>query len=70
MQQQNIEALRRAYAAFNRGDIAATTEALDPNIEWIEPPEFPGGGNLPRTRGRGGVFAPIPRGLCGSDQRA
>jgi ketosteroid isomerase-like protein len=44
MQQQNIEALRRAYAAFNRGDIAATTEALDFNIVWIEPPEFPGGG--------------------------
>lgn len=39
-----IEALKRAYAAFNRNDIAATVEALDPQIEWIEPTEFPGGG--------------------------
>jgi len=39
-----IEALRRAYAAFNRNDIAATVEALDPQIEWTEPAEFPGSG--------------------------
>jgi uncharacterized protein len=38
------EALRKAYAAFNRNDIAATVEALDPQIEWTEPAEFPGGG--------------------------
>ncbi len=37
------EALRKAYAAFNRNDIATTVEALDPQIEWTEPPEFPGG---------------------------
>jgi ketosteroid isomerase-like protein len=37
-------ALRKAYAAFNRNDIAATVEALDPQIEWTEPAEFPGGG--------------------------
>jgi hypothetical protein len=40
----DIAALERAYAAFNRGDINATTEVMDPNIEWSEPPEFPGGG--------------------------
>ena len=28
-----IEALRKAYAAFNRNDIAATVEALDPQIK-------------------------------------
>ena len=39
-----IEALRKAYAAFNRNDISATVEALDPRIEWTEPAEFPGGG--------------------------
>jgi ketosteroid isomerase-like protein len=39
-----IEALRRAYAAFNRNDIAATVEALDPQIEWTELAEFPGSG--------------------------
>src|SRR6266705_2371602 len=38
------EALRKAYAAFNRNDIAATVEAFDPQIEWTEPAEFPGGG--------------------------
>src|SRR6266567_8893272 len=38
------EALRKAYAAFNRNDIAATVEALDPQIEWTEPAEFPGSG--------------------------
>ncbi|PWT83804.1 MAG: hypothetical protein C5B58_05880 [Acidobacteria bacterium] len=38
------EALKNAYAAFNRNDIAATVEALDPRIEWTEPAEFPGGG--------------------------
>ena len=43
-QEQAIGALRDAYAAFNRGDIAAAAEALDPQIEWIEPAEFPGGG--------------------------
>ena len=37
------EALRQAYAAFNRNDIPATVAALDPQIEWTEPPEFPGG---------------------------
>jgi hypothetical protein len=36
-----ISALRGAYAAFNRGDIEA---AVDAEIEWIEPAEFPGGG--------------------------
>jgi uncharacterized protein len=38
------EALKRAYAAFNRNDIDATVEAMDPQIEWTEPAEFPGGG--------------------------
>jgi ketosteroid isomerase-like protein len=38
------EALKEAYAAFNRNDIRATVEALDPQIEWTEPAEFPGGG--------------------------
>lgn len=39
-----ITALRGAYAAFNRGDMDAAVEYLDPQIEWSEPPEFPGGG--------------------------
>jgi glycine/D-amino acid oxidase-like deaminating enzyme len=34
---QDIETLRKAYAAFNRGDIPAAVEAMDPNVEWTEP---------------------------------
>jgi uncharacterized protein len=41
---QAIVALKNAYAAFNRGDIDAAVESLDPQIEWSEPVEFPGGG--------------------------
>ncbi len=53
-QAAETEALRKAYAAFNRNDIAATVEALDPQIEWTEPAEFPGGG---RYHGHEGVKA-------------
>ena len=38
------EALKNAYAALNRNDIPAMLEAFDPQIERIEPPEFPAGG--------------------------
>jgi hypothetical protein len=37
-------ALRKAYAALNRGDIAAFVEVFDPQIEKIEPAGFPGAG--------------------------
>ena len=47
-----ISALRAAYAAFNRGDIDAAVEPLDPQVEWSEPSEFPGGGTY---HGRGGA---------------
>lgn len=42
--EQMISVLRRAYAAFNRGDMDAALEPLDAQIEWSEPAEFPGGG--------------------------
>lgn len=48
------EALKEAYAAFNRNDIPATVKALDRQIEWTEPAEFPGGGTY---RGHAGVQA-------------
>jgi ketosteroid isomerase-like protein len=48
------ERLKKAYAAFNRNDIPATVESLDPQIEWIEPREFPGGGTY---HGHAGVEA-------------
>jgi ketosteroid isomerase-like protein len=47
-----ITALRGAYAAFNRGDIDDAVEPLDPQIEWTEPAEFPGGGTY---HGQAGV---------------
>lgn len=43
-QREEIALLRAAYDAFNRGDIDAAVEPLDPDIEWSEPAEFPGGG--------------------------
>jgi ketosteroid isomerase-like protein len=42
--EEAISGLRAAYAAFNRGDIDAAVQILDPGVEWIEPPEFPWGG--------------------------
>jgi uncharacterized protein len=47
-----IAKLRAAYAAFNRGDIAAAVEPMDERIEWSEPKQFPGGGVY---HGRDGV---------------
>jgi uncharacterized protein len=41
---QAIVILRGAYEAFNRGDMDAAVSGLDPQIEWTEPAEFPGGG--------------------------
>jgi uncharacterized protein len=38
------EALKQAYAALNRNDIPALVRILDPQIELIEPPDFPAGG--------------------------
>jgi ketosteroid isomerase-like protein len=42
--QHAITLLRGAYADFNRGDINGAVAGLDPNIDWREPAEFPGGG--------------------------
>ncbi|HEX3987065.1 MAG TPA: nuclear transport factor 2 family protein [Acidobacteriaceae bacterium] len=43
-QSHAITLLRHAYAAFNRDDIGAAVAKMDPNIDWREPAEFPGGG--------------------------
>ena len=48
------EALREAYAALNRNDIPAMVKAFDPQIEWTEPAEYPGGGTY---HGHAGVMA-------------
>jgi uncharacterized protein len=45
-QQANIEAVRRGYDAFQRGDVDGVLAELDPNIEWVTPngDELPTGG--------------------------
>jgi ketosteroid isomerase-like protein len=37
-------ALKEAYAAFNRNDVSAFVQIFDRQIEWIEPAGFPGAG--------------------------
>jgi ketosteroid isomerase-like protein len=34
MSQENVEIVRRAYAAFNDGELGTVLEILDPDIEW------------------------------------
>lgn len=48
------QALREACAALNRNDIPAAVNAFDPQIEWTEPAEYPGGGTY---HGHAGVKA-------------
>jgi glutathione S-transferase len=55
----DIEAVKGIYAAINRNDIPAALEALDPQIEWTEPPDFPGAGT---HRGHPDVMANISNG--------
>ena len=63
MSQQDVDTLRRAYDAFNRGDVPAVLEVFDPQMEWHEP----GGGRAPRGIFRGpqsvgqDVFATVPQ---------
>jgi ketosteroid isomerase-like protein len=39
-----VALILRAYEAYARGDIATAVADLDPEVEWIEPDEFPDGG--------------------------
>jgi len=48
---QAITELRGAYEAFNRGDIDSAVQFLDPQVEWIEPDDFPGGGTYHGVEG-------------------
>jgi ketosteroid isomerase-like protein len=42
MSQENLEIVRGAFEAYNRGDIAAVLEAVDPNIVIVQPLELGG----------------------------
>jgi ketosteroid isomerase-like protein len=54
-----IEAVKETYAAINRNDVPAAVKAFDPQMEWIEPPDFPTPGTY---RGHMEVMAHISRG--------
>jgi uncharacterized protein len=55
MSQENVEAIRRATAAYNRGDIDALLEELDPEIEWHPALQVLLGGEATVYRGHEGV---------------
>jgi ketosteroid isomerase-like protein len=38
---ESVELLKRGYAAFNRGDVDAVFELLDPEIEWVNDERVP-----------------------------
>ena len=38
---ENVELLKRGYEAFNRGDLDAVFELLDPEIEWVNDERVP-----------------------------
>jgi ketosteroid isomerase-like protein len=38
--EQNVGVVRDAIAAFNRGGVEEALAYLDPNIEWLGPPEW------------------------------
>jgi ketosteroid isomerase-like protein len=40
----DLRVVRAAYAAFARADIDAAVADLHPDVEWVEPDEFPDGG--------------------------
>ena len=44
MSEQDVTTVRRAYEAYNRGDIPGALAAFDRQVEWHEP----GGGRAPR----------------------
>jgi ketosteroid isomerase-like protein len=48
---QAIAELRAAYAAFSGGGADAAVRLLDPQVEWVEPIEFPSGGANPSIEG-------------------
>jgi ketosteroid isomerase-like protein len=50
----NVDVVRRAYEAWNRGDPEAAIDLLDPEVEWTLPAHFP---DAETWRGRDRVIA-------------
>jgi ketosteroid isomerase-like protein len=44
MDDSDVTLVLRCYEAFARGDIAEAVASMHPDVEWIEPDEFPNGG--------------------------
>jgi ketosteroid isomerase-like protein len=57
MSEENVEAIRRATDAFNRRDIDAVLEELDPGIEWHPLMQVLVGGEATVYRGHEGALA-------------
>jgi ketosteroid isomerase-like protein len=55
MSEENVEAFKRGVAAWNRGDIDATLEVLDPDVQWRPGAERLLGGDTAVYRGRHGT---------------
>jgi ketosteroid isomerase-like protein len=56
--QRIIEAIRAAYDTFNRDEIGSQMEHIAPDVQWIEPLSFPGGGTY---RGHAGAIEYLKR---------
>ena len=56
----DIELVKEIYAAINRNDVPGAIKCLDPQMEWIEPPDYSGGGGT--HRGHAEVAAHISKG--------
>ena len=57
MSAENVETVRRGYAAFARGDMEAFLALVDPAVEWTEPEELPYGGTHRGHQGLGDLAA-------------
>ena len=57
MSQANVEIIRRMYDAFARGDVEASLSCLDPEIEFSQPADEPGGGTYHGHEGVVRAFA-------------
>lgn len=55
-----IEALKETYAAINWNDVPAAVQVFDPDMVWIEPTDYEGGGGT--YRGIAAVVANVSKG--------
>ncbi len=55
MSEQNINTVKEAYAAFNRGDITAVVDMLDDNVDW-HTPDVDGSPFYGKKRGKAGAI--------------